>query len=81
MEGNTNIPQDSCSSLNLNNYSYKTVIIGQQVWLAEDLKADQFRNGSTIPDYNSEVFDSSGSKFVMDSEIMKIEGFIIVPRP
>ena len=68
MEGNTNIPQDSCSSLNLNNYSYKTVIIGQQVWLAEDLKTDQFRNGSTIPDYNSEVFDSSGSKFVMDSE-------------
>ena len=68
VEGNTDIPEDSCSNLNLNSYSYKTVIIGQQVWLAEDLKADQFRNGSTIPDYNSEVFDSSGSKFVMDSE-------------
>ena len=68
VEGNTDIPEDSCSNLNLNSYSYKTVIIGQQVWLAEDLKTDQFRNGSTIPDYNSEVFDSSGSKFVMDSE-------------
>ena len=53
--GNTDIPEDSCSNLNFNGYSYKTVIIGQQVWLAEDLKTDQFRDGSTIPDYNSEL--------------------------
>ena len=64
VEGNTNIPQDSCSNLNFNGYSYNTVIIGQQVWLAEDLKTDQFSDGSTIPDYNSEVIDSSGTKFV-----------------
>ena len=64
VEGNTNIPQDSCSILNLNGYSYKTVMIGQQVWLAEDLKTDQFSDGSIIPDYNSEVIDSSGTKFV-----------------
>ena len=64
MEGKTNIPQDSCRNLNFNGYSYKTVIIGQQVWLAEDLKTDQFSDGSNIPDYNSEVIDSSGTKFV-----------------
>ena len=64
VEGNTNIPQDSCSNLNFNGYSYNTVIIGQQVWLAEDLKTDQFSDGSTIPNYDSEVIDSSGTKFV-----------------
>ena len=64
VEGNTNILQDSCSKLNFNGYSYKTVIIGQQVWLAEDLETDHFSDGSTIPDYNSEVIDSSGTKFV-----------------
>ena len=41
VEGNTDIPEDSCSYLNFNGYSYKTVIIGQQVWLAEDLKTYQ----------------------------------------
>ena len=64
VEGITHIPQDSCSNLNFNGYSYKPVIIGQQVWLAEDLKTNQFSNGSTIPDYNSENIDSLGTKFV-----------------
>ena len=64
VEGNTNIPQDSCGNLNFNGYSYNTVIIGHQVWLKEDLKTDKFRDGSAIPDYNSEVIDSSGTKFV-----------------
>ena len=68
VEGNTKIPQDSCSNLNFNGYSYNTVIIGQQVWLTEDLKTDQFNDGSTIPDYNSEVIDLSGSKFVTNPE-------------
>ncbi len=68
VDGNTNIPKDSCSNLNFNGYSYNTVIIGQQVWLTEDLKTDQFSDGSAIFDYNSEVSDSSGSKFVTNSE-------------
>jgi uncharacterized protein (TIGR02145 family) len=68
VEGNTDIPEDSCSNLNFNGYSYNTVIIGHQVWLAEDLKTDQFSDGSTIPNYNSEVNNSSGSKFVTNSE-------------
>ena len=68
VEGNTNIPQDSCNYLNFNGYSYNTVIIGQQVWLAEDLKTNQFSDGSTIPEYNSENIDSMGTKFVTISD-------------
>ena len=68
VDGNTDTPEDSCSNINFNGYSYKTVIIGQQVWLKEDLKTDKFRDGSIIPDYNSEVIDSSGSKFVTNWE-------------
>ena len=68
VEGDTDIPEDSCSNLNFNGYSYNTVIIGQQVWLTEDLKTDQFNDGSTIPDYNSEFIDSSGTKYVTNSE-------------
>jgi len=39
------------SSANSNNIkTYKTITIGNQVWMTENLNVDQFRNGDQIPE-------------------------------
>jgi len=35
-------------SIVYNGYNYKTVVIGNQCWLAENLRTDKFRNGDSI---------------------------------
>ena len=42
VEGNTGINLDSCSSLSYNGEIYRTIIIGNQVWLGEDLRTKNF---------------------------------------
>jgi uncharacterized protein (TIGR02145 family) len=36
-------------SSNIDNYTYKTVQIGDQVWMAENLKVTHYRNGDAVP--------------------------------
>lgn len=35
--------------VNYNGYDYSTVLIGEQCWLAENLRTEQYQNGDTIP--------------------------------
>ena len=66
--GSTGIQEDSCKYLTYNNYIYRTVIIGDQVWLAEDLRSLEFNNGTQIPSFNQNEMDSSGVKTLFTNE-------------
>ena len=66
--GSTGIQEDSCKYLTYNNYTYRTEIIGDQVWLAEDLRSLEFNNGTQIPSFNQNEMDTSGVKTVFTNE-------------
>ena len=66
--GDTGMQEDSCKYLTYNDYTYKTVIIGNQVWLAEDLRSFEFNNGIQIPSYNQDEIDTLGVKTVFTNE-------------
>ena len=65
VEGKTGISLDSCTSLSYNGEIYRTIIIGNQVWLGEDLRNENFNNSLPIPDFNQSKADSVGTKFVI----------------
>jgi len=54
----------SCGRVATNSESnYKTIKIGNQVWMAENLSVDHFRNGDAIPDIKSnEEWKVAGNK-------------------
>lgn len=67
VNGNTGISLDSCTSLSYNGEIYKTIIIGNQVWLGEDLRTENFNNSLPIPSFNPSQTDSIGTKLVIPS--------------
>ena len=67
VEGKTGISLDSCTNLSYNGEIYKTIIIGNQVWLGEDLRTENFNNSLPIPSFNPSQTDSIGTKLVISS--------------
>lgn len=74
-----NVPDSPVSDIDGN--VYKTVKIGNQIWMAENLKVTKYRNGNTIPnvtDYTSWANLTSGaySDFFNDPNIGVIYGHL-----
>ena len=58
--GETGIQVDSCESFDYHGYRYRTVIIGDQVWVKEDLNTINYRSGNTISVFQT-TSDSIGT--------------------
>lgn len=41
--------------IDINGQTYKTVVIGSQTWMAENLNVDKFRNGDPIPEAKTDA--------------------------
>jgi uncharacterized protein (TIGR02145 family) len=46
--GDTGIDETNCSVFDIDGNEYQTVIIGDQIWMAENLKVTHYRNGDVI---------------------------------
>ena len=46
--GNTGLIENNCTVTDINGNVYSTIIIGNQEWMAENLKATNYRNGMVI---------------------------------
>ena len=61
--------------------NFKEVKIGQQVWMAENLNTDKFRNGDPIPEAKSEAEWEKSGKYklaacVADKSPASCEGIV-----
>tara|TARA_B100000497_G_scaffold125306_1_gene161534 strand:+ start:207 stop:1013 length:807 start_codon:yes stop_codon:yes gene_type:complete len=79
VEGNTGIKLDSCTSLSYNGEIYRTIIIGNQVWLGEDLRTKNFNNNLPIPDFEISEADSIGTKLVIPNSAIQTDQVFYSP--
>ena len=79
VEGNTGISLDSCTSLSYNGETYRTIIIGNQVWLGEDLRTKNFNNNLPIPDFDISENDSIGTKLVIPNSTIQTDQVFYSP--
>ena len=79
VEGNTGINLDSCTSLSYNGEIYRTIIIGNQVWLGEDLRTKNFNNNLPIPDFDITEADSIGTKLVIPNSAIQTDQVFYSP--
>lgn len=79
VEGNTGISLDSCTSLSYNGETYRTIIIGNQVWLGEDLRTKNFNNNLPIPDFDISENDSIGTKLVIPNSSIQTDQVFYSP--
>lgn len=79
VEGNTGINLDSCTSLSYNGEIYRTIIIGNQVWLGEDLRTKNFNNNLPIPDFDITEADSIGTKLVIPNLALQTDQVFYSP--
>ena len=79
VEGNTGINLDSCSSLSYNGEIYRTIIIGNQVWLGEDLRTKNFNNNLPIPDFDITEADSIGTISVIPNSAIQTDQVFYSP--
>ena len=77
--GNTGISLDSCTSLSYNGETYRTIIIGNQVWLGEDLRTKNFNNNLPIPDFDISENDSIGTKLVIPNSSIQTDQVFYSP--
>ena len=79
VEGNTGISLDSCTSLSYNGETYRTIIIGNQVWLGEDLRTKNFNNNLPIPGFDISENDSIGTKLVIPNSTIQTDQVFYSP--
>ncbi|MBT3800101.1 MAG: hypothetical protein HOG05_03025 [Bacteroidetes bacterium] len=76
--GNTGLNENNCTVSDIDGNVYSTIIIGNQEWMAENLKVTHYRNGDPIPNVhnnNEWVYLNNGAYSIYDNNQNNVDVF------